>query len=182
VAHALFVSLSDAKEGELSQLRRALVSGECCRMMSEVLELQKLVLTGKGEWQSIEKMGQWQNGPQGDLIESVIGSIYLEGGIQLATSAWLNMWSKISELMGISFLQYARNHYLDAKSSLQQLSLKKFKSVPQYDFDEKNNLFTATISIEGQALASASAATKKAAQQAAAQVAIATIEKNMTGN
>ena len=59
-----------------------------------------------------------------DACEALIGSIYLDKGFVVAEKVILNLWKKHIDQSIIT--------QIDAKTKLQELSLKKFKKLPIY--------------------------------------------------
>ena len=59
-----------------------------------------------------------------DCCEALVGSIYLDKGFQLTEKVILNLWSDHIKKSVIT--------QIDAKTRLQELSLKKFKKLPIY--------------------------------------------------
>ena len=100
-----------------------------------------------------------------DCLESLIGAIYLDGGIKSAENFVLNFWK-----------QYLENSILpliDAKTQLQEYSLKKFKELPKYKFYKKTGpqhkpTFKTDVQIQNSKKFVGTGTSKKSAQQNAA--------------
>ena len=59
-----------------------------------------------------------------DSCEALIGSIYLDKGFQIVEKVILNLWSDKIKNSIVT--------YIDAKTKLQEYSLKRFKKLPLY--------------------------------------------------
>ena len=59
-----------------------------------------------------------------DSCEALIGSIYLDQGFQIVEKVILNLWS--------DHIKKSIVTHIDAKTKLQEFSLKKFKKLPIY--------------------------------------------------
>ncbi len=101
----------------------------------------------------------------GDCLEALMGAIYLDGGLKSAEKFILNFWK-----------QYLENSILpliDAKTQLQEHSLKKFKELPKYTFYKKTGpqhkpIFKTDVQIPNSKKAIGTGTSKKNAQQNAA--------------
>jgi len=83
VADLLFERLSALPEGDLSRVRANLVRQETLHQLAVKLGLPDVVLLGEGEMRSGGK-----NRPSilADVLEAVIGAVYLEGGFSVANA------------------------------------------------------------------------------------------------
>lgn len=78
IGDALFNKFSDAKEGQLSRLRSELVRGTTLAAVAKELDLGPYVLLGPGE---LKSGGHRRESILADLLEAIIGAIYLDGGM-----------------------------------------------------------------------------------------------------
>ncbi len=83
VADLLFERLSALPEGDLSRVRANLVRQETLHQLAVKLGLPDVVLLGEGEMRSGGK-----NRPSilADVLEAVIGAVYLDGGFSVANA------------------------------------------------------------------------------------------------
>ena len=108
------------KEGILDKKFASLVNKKTCLDVAKSINLNKYILTlnKKNNIETIEDK------VMADSCEALIGSIYLEKGFNIVEKVVLDLWSihiKDSVITKI-----------DAKTMLQEISLKKFKKLPIY--------------------------------------------------
>ena len=110
----------EEKEGVLDKKFASLVNKKTCLEISKTIELEKyvLVLNPKNRTNIIEDK------VLADSCEALIGSIYLDKGYAIVEKLILDLWSKHIKDSVIT--------QIDAKTKLQELSLKKFKKLPLY--------------------------------------------------
>ena len=102
----------------------------------------------------------------GDGLEALLGGIYLDQGIVVAEKFILNFWA--------DFLDNSSITKIDAKTQLQEYSLKKYKILPIYKINKQsgpqhNPVFKVEVQIKGSKKFFASGTSKKDAQQNAAK-------------
>ena len=108
------------KEGILDKKFAALVNKKTCLEIAKKLELQKFVLTNSVN----NKKKVIEDKVLADSCEALLGAIYLEKGFLLVEKIILDLWSKNIKESIIT--------QIDAKTKLQEMSLKKFKKLPTY--------------------------------------------------
>ncbi|MDD5758534.1 MAG: ribonuclease III [Desulfobulbaceae bacterium] len=155
-------------EGELTKLRSALVQEYHLSIVAQDLHLGDFLLLGKGEDQS---GGRQKSSILSSTYEAVIGAIFLDSDYQTV--------QKIIESHFDTRIDMAQQSVAlgDAKSALQELTQGRFNAAPLYILDKAEGpdhakTFTVSVHLQGQALATASAQNKKAAEQKAAAIAI----------
>src|SRR4051812_14599032 len=80
VCERLFLTYPDYLEGELTRVKSVVVSRRTCAKISRALGLDGFLVMGKG-------MGSQEETPSSvlaDVFESLIGAIYLDGGMEAA--------------------------------------------------------------------------------------------------
>ncbi|MBQ0026677.1 MAG: ribonuclease III [Lachnospiraceae bacterium] len=77
----LFSKYPDKTEGELTRIRASLVCESSLADISQKLGLGDFILLGKGEEQS---GGRYREAALEDVLEAVIGAVYLDGGFTIA--------------------------------------------------------------------------------------------------
>tara|TARA_B100001057_G_scaffold211383_1_gene211849 strand:- start:1693 stop:2361 length:669 start_codon:yes stop_codon:yes gene_type:complete len=120
IAKKLLEIYPHEKEGILDKKFASLVNKKTCLEISKKLELQKFILT----LNSGNRKNVIEDKVLADSCEALIGSIYLEKGYSTAEKTILFLWSKHIKESVIT--------QIDAKTKLQELSLKKFKKLPIY--------------------------------------------------
>lgn len=161
----LFEHYKKLPEGKLTRLRASIVCEYTLSSVSEMLHLGDYVLLSKGEEMT---GGRTRSSILCDLFESVLGAIYLDGGMEPART-YVN-----------TFLMTDIEHktlFYDAKTILQEMVQKDGKGVVTYNvLEEKgpdhNKSFVTEVLIDGNVLASGEGSSKKNAQQMAAYKAI----------
>ena len=120
MAKKLLEIYPDEKEGVLDKKFASLVNKKTCLEIAKKLDLHKYILTfnTKGKNNLIEDK------VLADSCEALIGSIYLEKGFSTVEKVILDLWSNNIKNSVIT--------QIDAKTKLQEFSLKKFKKLPIY--------------------------------------------------
>ncbi len=108
------------KEGILDKKFAALVNKKTCLQIAKKLNLQKYILTFNFK----SKKNNIEDKVLADSCEALIGSIYLDKGFNITEKIILELWS---EQIKDSIITQ-----VDAKTKLQEFSLKKFKKLPIY--------------------------------------------------
>lgn len=161
----LFEHYQELPEGKLTKLRASIVCEFTLSSISKELQFGEFVLLSKGEEQT---GGRQRESILCDLFESVLGAIYLDGGMEPAKKYVHN------------FLMTDIEHktlFYDAKTTLQELVQKGDKGVVTYQLLEEkgpdhNKCFVTAVSIDGVQFAVGEGSSKKNAQQMAAYQAI----------
>ena len=120
MAKRLLEIYPNEKEGILDKKFASLVNKRTCLEIAKKIELQNYILT----LNSKNKKNIIEDKVMADSCEALIGSIYLDKGFQVTEKVVLNLWSaKIKDSIITQ---------IDAKTKLQEFSLKKFKKLPTY--------------------------------------------------
>tara|TARA_B100000282_G_scaffold73385_1_gene50073 strand:- start:642 stop:1304 length:663 start_codon:yes stop_codon:yes gene_type:complete len=120
IAKKLLEIYPNEKEGILDKKFASLVNKKTCLEIAQNLELEKFVLTFNVK----KKNSIIEDKVLADSCEALIGSIYLDKGFSAVEKFILNQWSKHIKDSVIT--------KVDAKTMLQEFSLKKFKKLPIY--------------------------------------------------
>ena len=120
IAKKLLEIYPDEKEGILDKKFASLVNKKTCLQIAKKLELQKFILT----YGANNKKKIIEDKVLADSCEALIGAIYLEKGFVIVEKIILDLWSKNIKESIIT--------QVDAKTKLQEMSLKKFKKLPIY--------------------------------------------------
>lgn len=123
VSKHLYQELPTSPEGELTQYRAALVRTETLANIGKELELGKYLFLSKGEE---DTGGRTNTSILANTYESLIGSIYLDQGVDTAekfiTSTILSNWKKL-----------LKNAVYDSKSKLQEILQRLHHQSPSYN-------------------------------------------------
>ncbi len=163
VCQALFERFSGYLEGDLTKIKSKLVSRETCARVSARLGLQKFLKVGKGMVSNRALSGSLAAG----VLETVIGAIYVDGGLEPAREFILKAFDPLIEQADA---EQAQGNF---KSLLQQYAQDQFNATPSYVLlDEKgpdhNKCFELGVVINDRHFSSAWGTNKKEAEQKAA--------------
>ncbi len=151
----------EESEGIIDKKFANLVNKKTCSKIANNLSLNKFMILGKSH-----KISQnIANKVIGDCLEAIIGAIYLDKGIQYTEKFVLKFWR--------DFLENSSEPIIDAKTQLQEYSLKKFKELPKYTFHKKTGphhrpIFKTEVQIPNSKKFIGTGTSKKNAQQNAA--------------
>lgn len=161
----LFEGYKDLPEGKLTKMRASIVCEYTLSSVSRMLQYGDYVLLSKGEEQT---GGRNRSSILCDLFESVLGAIYLDGGMAAA--------KKYVYKFLLTDIEHKTLFY-DAKTTLQEMVQKDGKGVVTYELIEEkgpdhNKSFVTEVLVDGVGIAKGEGTSKKNAQQMAAYQAI----------
>ena len=107
------------KEGALDKKLASLVNKNRCQEIGKTLNLNKYIFIGNKKNNS-----KIEDKIISDCVEALIGAIYYEKGFNVTEKFILNAWKNLIKESKVTFV--------DAKTKLQEYSLKKFKILPVY--------------------------------------------------
>jgi len=174
VSSYLYEHLPSQSEGHLSHLRAHLVGAESCACYIRQLGLENFLMLGKGESVNV---GRGRERILADLLEAIIGAIYLDGGLEAAKKFVIGHF--------IGYIDEAMESPLrNWKAELQDYSQKKFQKPPEYQVREEtgpphSRTFVVAVLVEGVEIGIGEGASKKQAEQAAAEEALRRIEEEL---
>lgn len=169
VAEYLFTNNPDESEGKLSKIRSFIVSSKQLYPISKSLDLGRFIRLGRGEELT---GGREKEAILADLFESVIGAIYLDGGLDSARAFILRQLSDRLEK-----IQSQEVDFKDYKSPLQEKLQGLGLPEPHYRVIQESGpdhrkVYTVEVKSQGKALAQGMGRSKKAAEQEAAKEAL----------
>ncbi|MCR9292589.1 MAG: ribonuclease III [bacterium] len=164
----LFQEHQEYLEGELTQIKSAVVSRRVCARVSRQLQLEECLILGKGMRQSAGVPRSLLS----DVYEAIIAAIYLDSGLSAAREFILRT---IGEELDAAVEGHSIGNY---KSALQQLSQREHGSAPTYRLlsetgPDHSKLFQIAAEIKNRKFTPAWGKTKKDAEQRAAGNAMA---------
>lgn len=166
VSEALYRMFPANDEGLLTKLRtRAVQTGTMARIARQ-LDLGTHVMLGRGEEQN---GGRDRDSTLADALESVVGAVYLDGGIAHAHPLVMRLWAGELDTLKRAPVE------LNPKGQLQELlQLGEGGETPSYrivatEGPDHAKSFQAVVVWKGHELASGLGRSKKEAQTAAAQ-------------
>jgi ribonuclease III len=170
VADLLWRRFADEAEGELTRRHAHLVRREALAEVALTLGLGRYLIVSPSE----DAAGVRDN-PRvlADVCEAVIAALFLDGGLEVATRFVARWWEARLAALGAP--------PRDPKTALQEwaqgrgLPLPAYRTVPG-EGPAHRRLFTVTVRVEGLPPATATGATKRAAETAAAAAALAALD------
>ena len=120
VSKKLFELFPNEKVGSLDKKLASLVNKNKCLEVGNLLNLKEFVITGNSK----SSKNIVENKIISDCCEAIIGAIYLDRGFEVSKIFILKQWKNLINNSEITFV--------DAKTRLQEYSLKNFKILPIY--------------------------------------------------
>ncbi len=163
MAETLFTHFPTEPEGKLSRRFNALVSGETCAQIGREIGLAGHLILGK---QARDDGAADSDNVLGDVIEAIIGALFLDAGMDAARSFVRRLWASRVETQ-----DSAPKH---PKSALQEWAAANRRRPPEYAMTGKtgphhNLRFNVSVSIKGVGEATAEGGSKQEAETAAAK-------------
>jgi ribonuclease-3 len=167
VCELLFLKFPEYLEGDMTRVKSVVVSRHTCAKISRKLGFEEFLVLGKG-------MGSQEETPSSvlaDVFESLIGAIYLDGGMEAAKRFI------VQHIEAEIDLAVGGHGGVNYKSNLQQVAQRQFGETPTYLLlDEKgpdhSKCFKISAQIGRQRYAPAWGRNKKDAEQRAAMNAL----------
>ena len=170
VTTLIYRSYPDLAEGDMARLRASVVNTSALADVARSLDLGSMIRVGKGEEAS---GGRDKISLLADTFEALVGAVYMEQGFEAVEEALIPVFSE-----RVADAAAATERY-DAKTALQEVSVKEHASVPSYrvsssgpDHDKR---FSAHVYLEDELYGSGEGRSKKEAEQLAAKEALARI-------
>ena len=158
-------------EGELTDVRKAVVNAVTLAEVADELDLGHHLLLGKGEEQS---GGREKPSILADALEAVLGAVYVAAGMETAHDL-------VMRLLGdrVAEAHAGGPGGPDFKSRLQELAARNFDDSPRYqtlaEGPDHARRFHVTVTVAGVARGSGDGRSKKQAEQVAARDAYTTL-------
>lgn len=120
ITEAIYIEFSELDEGQLAKIRSSLVCKDSICKVARHLKLEDVMIMTRGE----ELSGGRSNlNNVENVMEAIIGAIYLDGGLEKARKIVLKLWSALMVNGGAT----------DPKSALQEWSQSRSMSLPRYE-------------------------------------------------
>lgn len=171
VAHRLVERFPDAREGELSKMRAAVVDEQGLAAMGRGLGLGELLRLGRGEERT---GGREKPSLLADAMEAVVAVVYLASGIQ-------GVLSVVDRFLGEAFERAAAGTLdRDWKTQFQELAQSRVRATPRYRViaehgPDHSKIFEVETDLRGEVFGRGTGRSKKDAEQAAARLALETL-------
>ena len=120
IAKKLLEIYPDEKEGILDKKFASLVNKRTCLEIAKNINLEKYILT----FNPNNKKIKIEDKIISDSCEALIGALYLDKGLNITEKIILDLWKNHIKKSVVT--------QIDAKTTLQELTLKNFKKLPIY--------------------------------------------------
>ena len=162
LAKTLLKIYPNEKEGIIDKKFANLVNKKTCLQIAKKLDLGNFIQTGN----SYKKLNKSEDKILSDGLEALLGAIFLDQGMSVVEKFILNNWKEHLDKSSVT--------EIDAKTQLQEYSLKKYKTLPVYTIKKQsgphhNPIFNVEVQIKDSKKFFAKGTSKKNAQQNAAK-------------
>jgi len=167
ITDLLYESYPHLAEGQMAKVRAAVVSGPALAEVAKSLDLGRHIELAPGEERT---GGREKDSILADGVEAILGAVYLDAGIDAVGEIILSLWSdQVADRAKSPGIK-------DFKTRLQE-QLARDDTRPAYEVEgsgpDHSRHFKATVYVEGTRLGSGEGRSKKAAEQSAAEEALA---------
>ena len=171
VCEYLFHRFPGWLEGDLTKVKSVVVSRQTCGIIGRSLELDECLIVGKG----LGSAGAVPNSLLANAFESIVGAMYLDGGMNLTRDFVLGL---VEEHIEATVSGNASTNY---KSELQQYAQKRFGLPPNYHLlgnkgPDHDKSFKVSAQVGKRQFAPAWGKNKKEAEQSAAHESLLMLE------
>ena len=170
-AASLYDSMRQSDEGTLTHQRSRITSGRALARIAQRIGLGAELMLGRGEEQS---GGRQRESNLADVLESVLGAVYLDGGMKAV--------EKVFEKLFLPEIALATGRWEEnPKGELQELCQRLWHCSPQYRFvSEKGpsheRVFTVDVMIRGAVAGRGRGSSKRSAETEAAAAALEKVD------
>jgi ribonuclease III len=178
VSHRLMERFPDAREGELSKMRAAVVDEQGLSEMARALDLGALLRLGRGEELT---GGRGKASLLADAMEAVIAAVYLVAGLP-------GVLGIIDRFLGEAFARAAAGTLdRDYKTQLQEVAQSRLRATPRYRVvaehgPDHSKTFEVETDVRGEIVGRGAGRSKKDAEQAAAKLALEVLGRRVAAD
>ena len=170
IAKKLLEIYPDEKEGILDKKFASLVNKKTCLQVAKNINLEKYILTFNPKNKKIKV----EDKVVADCCEALIGAIYLDRGFLVVENCILSLWKKNIKDSIVT--------QIDAKTKLQEFSLKRFKRLPIYKLISNTGpkhkpIFKVAVKLVDTKFFASEGKSKKEAEQNAAVLCLQNVKK-----
>lgn len=127
IAHALFTTFRGEDEGGLAKRHTALVQGRTLSIIGQAHDIGEYIILSEAERGA---GGQMNENIIADVVEALLGAIYIDGGYDVAQKVILKLWGD-----NIHTMEQAPQ---DPKTELQEWLQARGSPVPSYEIVDKS--------------------------------------------
>jgi ribonuclease-3 len=163
IAHALFEEFRGENEGGLAKRHTALVQGSTLAVIAQAHKLGDFVILSDSERDS---GGQMNENILADVVEALLGAIYLDGGYEAVHEVVMRLWGD-----NIRTLDTPPQ---DPKTELQEWVQARGLDLPVYEIVDKSGpdhapVFIIRVHVTGQDFVDAKGTSRRQAEKTAAR-------------
>ena len=171
IADALFTEFRGENEGGLAKRHTALVQGTTCAIIGQAHKIADFIILSESERIS---GGNLNENIIADVVESLLGAIYRDGGYDAAQKVILKLWGD-----NIRTLEDAPQ---DPKTELQEWVQARSLDLPLYEVAEKSGpdhapMFLMRLTVDGQGSVEAEGSSRRQAEKTAARLMLKKLNK-----
>ena len=171
IANWLYERFPDEVEGKMSRRYNALVARETCAEVGRALGVPAEIRLGR---QAREDRAASSDNVIGDVVEALLGALFIEGGFETAEAFVRRHWAP--------FLEGQKRAPIHPKSGLQEHAAQNGMGVPAYELVSRSGphhapTFTVKVSLGRHGEAEAEGDSKQEAETAAAAALLGKLSK-----
>ncbi|MCH7582370.1 MAG: ribonuclease III [Acidobacteria bacterium] len=172
ITDLLYESYPHLAEGQMAKVRAAVVSGSALAEIARSIDLGAHIELAQGEERT---GGREKDSILADAVEAILGSVYLDSGIDSVGEIILSLWAdRVADRAKSPGIK-------DYKTRLQEHVARDGRR-PVYEVEgsgpDHSRQFRAVVYVDGSRLGSGEGRSKKAAEQSAAQEALASLSSD----
>lgn len=172
ITDLLYESYPHLAEGQMAKVRAAVVSGSALAEIARSIDLGAHIELAQGEERT---GGREKDSILADAVEAILGSVYLDSGIDSVGEIILSLWAdRVADRAKSPGIK-------DYKTRLQEHVARDGRR-PVYEVEgsgpDHSRQFRAVVYVDGSRLGSGEGRSKKAAEQSAAQEALASLNSD----
>lgn len=143
MAHALFEEFRGENEGGLAKRHTALVQGSTCSLIGQKYNIADFIILSNSEKEAGVHLNE---NIIADVVESMIGAIYIDGGYEESQRVLLHLWGNM--------VQTLKDVPQDPKTELQEWVQARGLDLPRYEIVDKagpdhDPIFSVKVSVDG---------------------------------
>jgi len=173
ISNYLYTNYPTSPEGDLTNYRASIVNARVLSAVAHDLGLGSFLLLSRGEEATGGRARQYI---LANTYEALLGSIYLDGGLEVASKfVHKTLVPQLTEII-------EKKLYRDYKSQLQEIAQAKFNVTPAYKIisqkgPDHSKIFETGVILNEKIVAKGSGASKQASEQEAAKFALEKFDK-----